>query len=145
FEDGKLMLTKSAHFTEITWQHIQSRFGRDKFISLYSTVDLVAFVNWTMIPYMSDLWAALLQEFCPSSHDARRKIFFDLADPEKRTAKDILRALDLIGCFENYFDVILGLNEKEAYEIGRVLDLTTKTHSRDDLSLLAANIQRRIG
>jgi sugar/nucleoside kinase (ribokinase family) len=144
FEDGKLMLTKSAHFTEITWQHIQSRFGRDKFISLYSTVDLVAFVNWTMIPYMSDLWAALLQEFCPSSHDARRKIFFDLADPEKRTAKDILRALDLISRFESYFEVILGVNEKEAGELGDVLGVNTTDHSRRGLCTLGQQIQAKL-
>ena len=67
---------------------------------------------------MSDLWAALLEEFCPAPPAARRKIFFDLADPEKRNAKDIARALQLIVAFEKYFEVILGLNEKEAYEIG---------------------------
>jgi len=145
FDDGKIMLTKSTQLNDITWPNIQSRFGRDRFIEIYATADLVGFVNWTMIPYMSDLWAALLNEFCPTASNVRRKIFFDLADPEKRTAKDILRALELIGCFENYFDVILGLNEKEAFEIGRVLNLSTKAHSRDDLSLLAADIQRRIG
>ena len=47
-----------------------------------------------------------------------RLFFFDLADPEKRTREDILKALSLITEFEKYFDVILGLNEKEAYEIG---------------------------
>src|SRR5204863_262645 len=62
----------------------------------------------------------------------------------KRTAKDILRALELIGYFEKYFDVILGLNEKEAYEIGRVLGLSSKSRSRDDLSLLGAEVQRRL-
>src|SRR5881628_684791 len=84
FEDGKLMLGKTAHFNEITWATIQARFSRDRFIEKFSTSDLVAFVNWTMIPYMSDLWAALLQEFCPNPSATRRKIFFDLADPEKR-------------------------------------------------------------
>src|SRR5260370_19638038 len=95
-----------------------------------------------MIPCMSDLWAALLNEFCPTASAVRRKIFFDLADPEKRTAKDILRALELIGRFEKYFEVILGLNEKEAYEISEVLNLSTKNRSRDGLCLLGAEIQR---
>ena len=144
FEDGKIMLTKSSQLNDITWPNIQARFGRDRFIEIYSTSDLVGFVNWTMIPYMSDLWAALLNEFCPAAHEVRRKIFFDLADPEKRTAKDILTALELISSFEKYFDVILGLNEKEAYEIGRVLGLSSKNRNRDDLSLLTADIQRQI-
>src|SRR6185436_6511758 len=143
-EDGKLMLTKSAHFSEITWQNVQARFGRDKFISLFSTVDLVAFVNWTMIPYMSDVWAALLQEFCPSPAAARRTIFFDLADPAKRTSKDILRALDLISKFEGYFHVILGVNEKEAGEIADVLGINTSNSSPRGLCLLGEQLQARL-
>jgi sugar/nucleoside kinase (ribokinase family) len=144
FEDGKVMLTKSVSLNEVTWANIQTRYGRDKFIENFSTADLVGFVNWTMIPYMSDLWASLLDEFCPSPMAMRRKIFFDLADPEKRTSKDILRALELITRFERYFEVIVGLNEKEAYEIGEVLDLDTSQHSREGLSRLALNIQARI-
>src|SRR5438067_4166651 len=76
FDDGKIMLTKSTQLNDITWPNIQSRFGRDRFIDIYATADLVGFVNWTMIPCMSDLWAALLNEFCPATHSSRRKIFF---------------------------------------------------------------------
>ena len=32
FEDGKVMLTKSAHFSQITWPNVQARYGRNKFI-----------------------------------------------------------------------------------------------------------------
>jgi len=144
FDDGKLMLTKSAHLSEITWPNIQARFGRDKFIYQFTSADLVAFVNWTMIPYMSDVWAALLQEFCPSSTTVRRKLFFDLADPEKRTPKDIVRALELIARFESYFDVNLGLNEKEAFEIGDALGLNTQKRSREGLFALAREIQKHL-
>ncbi len=143
FEDGKLMLTKTTSLNEVTWENIQLRYGRNKFIDNFSTADLVGFVNWTMIPYMSDLWESLLGEFCPTPPFPRRKIFFDLADPEKRTPKDIARALDLIVRFEKYFEVILGLNEKEAYEIGKVLGLETANRSRDGLAALAVEIQKR--
>jgi sugar/nucleoside kinase (ribokinase family) len=64
----------------------------------------------------------------------RRVLFFDLADPEKRTREDILRALNLIGQFEKYFDVILGLNEKEAHEIGDVFGLKPKMSSPEGLA-----------
>ena len=143
FDDGKLMLTKTTSLNEVTWENIQLRYGRDKFISNFSTADLVGFVNWTMIPFMSDLWESLLKEFCPASHDHKRKIFFDLADPEKRTPKDIARALELIVGFEKYFDVILGLNEKEAYEIGEVLGIPTNDRSRDGLATLTREIQKK--
>jgi len=56
FDDGKLMLTKTTSMNDITWDNIQLRYGRGKFIDNFSTADFVGFVNWTMVPYMSDLW-----------------------------------------------------------------------------------------
>jgi sugar/nucleoside kinase (ribokinase family) len=144
FDDGKIMLTKSVQLNDITWPSIQARFGRDRFIEIYSSADLIGFVNWTMIAHMSDLWAALLEEVPSHPSGGRRKIFFDLADPEKRTEKDILRALELVGHFEKHFHVILGLNEKEAYEISRVLGLSIKNRSADHLAVLATEIQRQM-
>jgi sugar/nucleoside kinase (ribokinase family) len=143
FQDGKLMLTKTTSLNEITWANIQRRFGRDRFIENFSTSDLVAFVNWTMIPYMSELWDALLQEFCPAHTGAKRRIFFDLADPEKRNHADIARALKLIAAFERDFEVTLGLNEKEAYAIGDVLGLAAAGKTREGLGELALAIRKQ--
>jgi sugar/nucleoside kinase (ribokinase family) len=123
FDDGKIMIGKHSSLKEVTWANVQARFGRERFAEKFGTASLVGFVNWTMLPYMSDLWEAILREICPSLKGPRRLLFFDLSDPEKRTREDILRALELIGRFEEYFDVILGLNEKEAHEIGEVFGL----------------------
>jgi sugar/nucleoside kinase (ribokinase family) len=71
-------------------------------------------------------------------------MFFDLADPEKRPASDIVEALELIGKFEQYFDVILGLNEKESFEIGEVLGLNMHDHSPEGLCKLADAIRIKI-
>src|SRR5437867_11611617 len=49
FDDGKLMLGKTDHFKEITWENIQLRYGRDAFIHNFSTANFVGFVNWTMV------------------------------------------------------------------------------------------------
>src|SRR6266446_2830606 len=123
FEDGKIMLGKHQSLKQMNWENIKTRFGRDKFAAKFAGSDLVGFVNWTMLTYMSDIWSAVLKEICPSLNGPRRKLFFDLADPEKRTAEDIARALELIAAFQKYFDVVLGLNEKEGYEIARTLGL----------------------
>jgi hypothetical protein len=144
FEDGKIMLGKIEPLKEVTWDNIQTRYGRDKFEIKFRGSDLVGFVNWTMLPYMSDLWEALQQELCPGLNGARRKMFFDLADPEKRNKKDIQRALELIIGFEKHFDVILGLNEKEAGEIGEVLGLQPSGDTPDGLCRLAAEINARV-
>src|SRR6266699_2628526 len=115
FEDGKIMLGKHQSLKQMNWPNIKSRFGREKFASHFGSADLVGFVNWTMLTAMSDIWSAILKEICPGLNGQRRKLFFDLADPEKRPGEDIVRALELIGLFQKHFDVILGLHEKEGY------------------------------
>ena len=57
FEDGKVMVGKTVQLGEVNWANIQQRFGREKFAGKFFGSDLVAFVNWTMLPFMSDIWA----------------------------------------------------------------------------------------
>src|SRR5437667_3554645 len=140
FEDGKIMLGKHQSLKQMNWENIRARFGAEKFRAKFTSADLVGFVNWTMLTGMSAIWAAVLKEICPSLKGPRRKLFIDLADPEKRTSEDILRALELISAFQKHFDVTLGLNEKEGYEIGQNLGLHTGGHSQEDLMTLCKEI-----
>jgi sugar/nucleoside kinase (ribokinase family) len=144
FEDGKIMLGKHHSLRQMNWENIKSRFGLEKFAALFGKSDLVGFVNWTMLTAMSDIWSAVLKEICPNMQAGRRKLFFDLADPEKRTNEDILRALELVMAFQKYFDVILGLNEKEGYEIGRNLGLKISDSSPEALQKLCGEIHTRL-
>jgi sugar/nucleoside kinase (ribokinase family) len=144
FEDGKIMLGKHASLKEMTWENILARYGREKFSAKFGGSDLVAFVNWTMLPYMSQIWEAILREVCPAPGSPRRVIFFDLADPEKRTLGDIQRALDLIARFERHFDVILGLNEKEAWEIAEVCGVKPSSATTETLPETARQIAAKL-
>jgi sugar/nucleoside kinase (ribokinase family) len=144
FEDGKIMLGKHSSLKDVNWPNIEARFGRDRFVEKFGSADLVAFVNWTMLPHMSDIWEALQTELCPGLKEPRRSIFFDLCDPEKRTAGDITHALELIVRFEEHFNVILGLNEKEANEIAEVLGLNRKAHNAEALSALARELRAKL-
>jgi hypothetical protein len=144
FEDGKIMCGKHKSLREMNWDNIKARFGADQFTAKMQASQFVGFVNWTMLTCMNETWASILQEVCPQLTGPRRTIFFDLADPEKRTRADILQALSLIAEFEKYFDTILGLNEKEAYEIGGHLGLSTNDHSPEGLLKLATQIRDRI-
>lgn len=144
FDDGKVMIGKIFSLNDVNWANIQSRYGRDRFASQLAGADLVGFVNWTMLPHVNEIWRATLGEICPGLKGNRRIMFFDLADPEKRKPDDIREALKTIVEFEKYFDVVLGLNEKEAREIGDVLGLPAAGKSPDALSLLALEINRRV-
>jgi sugar/nucleoside kinase (ribokinase family) len=140
FEDGKIMLGKHGLLKQFTWQLVSERFGEHNLATKLGDARFAAFVNWTHYPGMNEIWGAILSEICPMLNGARRILFFDLADPEKRTPQDIRRALELIAGFQKYFDVILGLNEKESSEIGKVLGLDTSDHSPNGLARLGQEI-----
>jgi hypothetical protein len=128
----------------MNWENILARFGKEQFADQITKADLVGFVNWTMLTYMSDIWEAVLKEICPGAKGPRQKLFFDLADPEKRTREDITRACSLITRFQQYFDVILGLNEKEGYEIGKNMGLDLSDRSPAGLQRLCQEIHGRL-
>jgi hypothetical protein len=144
FLDGKVMLVKSDSLNDVTWASVQERFGRDHFEEAFRRSTLVSFVNWTMLPFMSDIWDSLLAEFCPGLTGPRRRIFFDLADPQKRSPEDIQRALKLVGRFQDFFEVTLGLNEKEATEIAEVLGLKHDDRTPEGLAALGREIFARL-
>jgi len=144
FNDGKIMVGKLQYLNDVTWPNIEARYGREKFVAKFESSSLVGFVNWTMLSAMSDIWETVQKEICPGLSGPRRKMFFDLADPEKRTAGDIRRALELIVKFEQWFDVILGLNEKESGEICEVLGLQPGESSPESLEQRALAINEKL-
>src|SRR5262245_3372581 len=123
FDDGKLMLGKHQTLGDVNWDNLVNRVGRDKLKELYKDSQLIGMVNWTMLPHMSRIWAKLLDDIIPNHERHTRKLFVDLADPEKRTQTDIMDALRLLTRFQDQVDVILGLNLKESTEIADVLGL----------------------
>ena len=123
FDDGKLMLGKHESLKDVNWDNLLSRVGKEKLKSLLQPARLIGMVNWTMLPAMTRIWAKLLDEVIPNLERHERKLFIDLADPEKRTHADILDALKMLTRFQDQVDVILGLNLKESLEIADVLGL----------------------
>jgi hypothetical protein len=144
FEDGKIMVGKHQALKDVHWDHVKARFGADKFAAKVDAAQLVGFVNWTMLTYMSDIWKAILAEICPGLKGARRTLFIDLADPEKRTREDIQNALSLITSFQKHFEVVLGLNEKESFEIARVLDVKGEGRAPEQLLQMCQAIHQQL-
>ena len=143
FDDGKIMLGKEASLDDVSWERLVGHIGRQGLVDLVNASALVAMVNWTELPHMSDIWAHLAAEIFPLSV-GRRQMFIDLADPEKRTAADIAEALELLRRFGAWVDVTLGLNLKEAQAIGTVLDIAYRSDTADGLERLAAMIRQQV-
>lgn len=128
FDDGKVMLGKLETIKDVTWQNLIAALPLPELVQLMSKTSLIATVNWTMIPYMTDLWQHLLDDVLTQTALPNRPIiFFDLADPEKRAVPEILTALETIKRFDGPCRAILGLNRKEATEIAEALQLPLST------------------
>lgn len=145
FEDGKLMLVKSVSLNDVTWENIEKHFGREPFRQAFAESDLVAFVNWTMIPQMTRLWRQCIAEFGPALTGPKRMMFFDLADPEKRPKKDLVEALGLMREFGKWFHVTLGLNEKEAVEVAEALGIRGRSESQAELVEMTRELYAKLG
>ena len=150
FDDGKLMLGKMEPLDEVTWENMVARLGPETFERLLGRSRLVAMVNWTMVPQMSRIWAKLIGDVFgelpewKNPNGPRRQIFVDLADPEKRTRDDLLYAVKLAGKMQQFADVTLGLNWKEARQVAGVLGVGTTDDSGTSAEVAAA-VRERLG
>jgi sugar/nucleoside kinase (ribokinase family) len=145
FDDGKLMLTKSQALKEITWKNLKEHVGEAKLLKFFQEARFIALNNWTQIPCMSDIWEEIQKRIAPKLAGPKRIIFFDLADPEKRTPSDVRRGLNLISGFEKHFHAVLGLNESEARQIAVALEISFETGTQTSLALFSARIRQKLG
>jgi hypothetical protein len=146
FDDGKLIVGKHATVAQVSYETLVERVGEATWREAWQAARFVAMVNWTMLPYLTELWQKIQVEF-PGGE--RKVMFFDLADPEKRTRSDIREALLTLAKFQEQHDVLMGLNEKEAQHVADVLEL--EVGNDDDISReqnmidLASNIREKLG
>ena len=148
FEDGKVMVGKHAALRELTWESFKENLGGPQAIAKIIDANfLTGIVNWTMLPHMSAIWEGILEEVFPFLTEKPEKpyVFFDLADPEKRTKEDILHAMKLIGKFEEKFHAILGLNEKEAFDIAKLFEIEVTGSPEEQLKAVAMGLYEKMG
>lgn len=146
FLDGKLMFGKHGALRDVNWENLCSRLGLEKFREMLNAAGLIAMVNWTMLPHLSDIWQHLLTDLFPtlSARPGGRHFFVDMADPEKRTPADLLHALKLLHAFQPYVDVILGLNLKESDQVARVLGIAPPEAGDAAIARTAAAIRQKL-
>ena len=144
FDDGKLMCGKLETLKEVNWANLLRHIPEEKLLRIFSDSALIALVNWTMLPGMSAVFQKVLTRIAPKLKGPKRWLFFDLADPAKRTSRDIEALLKLVRKFEKYFNVILGLNLQESRRIGEILGITLKDESFEHVTLHAAEIRETL-
>jgi pfkB family carbohydrate kinase len=144
FEDGKLMCGKHASLKEINWAAILKHLPEDALVKKFSDASVIALVNWTMLPHMNGIFQKILTRIAPKLKGGKRWVFFDLADPAKRTREDIAGVLKIIVKFQKYFRVILGLNLNESRQIGEVLGIASSGDSPEQVTAHTARIRESL-
>ena len=145
FEDGKLMCGKHDSLKQVNWKNLKAHLPLENMVKEFENARLLALVNWTMLPAMGEIFKNILEKIAPQLTGEKRWVFFDLADPAKRTPEDIATALGQISSFEQYFRVILGLNFQESVQIGEVLGLPVPEQSHHAVADHAAAIREKLG
>jgi hypothetical protein len=141
FDDGKLMFGKHASLGEVNWANITKHISEEKLHAVLDEAGLLALVNWTMLPHMTEIFRKILTRLAPKLTGGRKWVFFDLADPAKRSEEDLGAALRTIAKFEKYFRVVLGLNFAESRQVGRVLGVGEPKETHASVATHAARIR----
>ena len=141
FEDGKLMCGKHESLKEVNWANLLRHLPEEKLLAIFRESALIALVNWTMLTQMSAIWTQLARRIAPQLGGAKRWLFFDLADPAKRSRADLAAALRQITRFQKHFRVILGLNLQESRQVGEVLGFPAPDETYGTVAQHAADLR----
>ena len=76
FLDGKLMIGKRECLKDVNWNKIKEKVGVEKLTSIIDSSTLVGLENWTMLPYMAQIWKGLINEVLPNLNKKDNKYIF---------------------------------------------------------------------
>jgi sugar/nucleoside kinase (ribokinase family) len=142
FRDGKLMLGKHQSLKDVHYDRMLEVVGLDKLKKLWETSNLVALTNWTMLVHQTDIWKRLLKDMAGVKAPKGAILFIDLADPEKRPAKEIADALMSLKSFRSSHRVVLGVNQKESVEVSNALGIKiNKDQIQENANLLRQKLE----
>ena len=145
FQDGKIMFGRMVGLDDVTYERIIEVAEEGKFFDMMSRSDLVAMVNWTMIPRMTEIFVSLLEKVLPNLPPREtRQFFFDLTDPRKRSQTDVINVLGVISRFQSHGDVTLGLNYNESLQVAEALGFSRREADEAGLRKAAEEIRGKL-
>lgn len=143
FYDGKIISSKLEPLKDVNWENLKSMVSVGELAEMFDESELISFANWTLLINATEIWKGIYKEVLPlmGSGD-RKKLFVDLADPEKRSEDDLREALEVLKRYNSKFEVILGLNAKESYEIAELFGKQKEEFSK--IESIAVFLQKEI-
>jgi len=113
FDDGKIMFGDADSFYNITWKRLEEVIGHSGLLRLLEECDMLCFANWSALFESNDLLEGIVKT-ARTMPNKPRSLFFDIADPAPKTPEQFQELFRLMGEARASFEVILGLNPKEA-------------------------------
>ncbi len=145
FDDGKLMFGKHESLREVNWVNLLKHVPEKQLVKIFQRSNLIAMVNWTMLTQMKGIFQKVSSVIAPQLKGEKRLMFFDLADPAKRSSEDIAEVLKQIAKFEKHFRVILGLNLRESFQAGEVLGVRQPEETHAAVTAHAVRLREILG
>ena len=130
FTDGKLFLGDMGELNTLMAKEALLRLPPRLIPSLLSKAEILATVNWTMMPLVEQFWDFLLE----NSRLLRKNrpcLFVDLSDPAKRPEADLKRCLQRLHRLQASCCVTLGLNRSESRQVCAALSLPSSSPKKD--------------
>jgi sugar/nucleoside kinase (ribokinase family) len=141
FSDGKIMLTDSRPLEELTYKKLTEAIGRRSLGELMEDKAAVILTNWTMMPHGTNIYEKILSnDLKKISYDI--PIFFDLADPARRSNGELIELLDLIASFAGAHRIYVSINLKEMERVAGLLMLGEADSEKKPQNILRASHQR---
>ena len=141
FDDGKLMFGKHETLREVNWKNLIKHIPEKALVKIFSRSRFIAMVNWTMLTEMKGIFQKVASTIAPQLKGPKRILFFDLADPAKRSHDDIHEALKQIIKFQKHFRVVLGLNLRESFQVAEVLGVRQPEETHTAITALALRLR----
>lgn len=130
FNDGKMILSELSTFRKVDWEYVRSIIGIENLQTNINDCNILALVGWCNPDHATDVWRGLLKNILPHS-PGKKLLFFDLADPTKKSISDLLEVLEVIKGHTPHGPVILGLNENETLKLYDILYETATANTAD--------------
>ncbi len=144
FLDGKVMLGNMGPLNDVTFDRMVASVGMERLVEVMERSTLIGLVNWTMLPHMTGVWERVLVDIVPKLSNKPRKIFVDLADPERRLVEDLRAALGMLMRLNEKVHVILGLNLSEAQQVANALGLPKQANPEASVVAYATMIREKL-
>lgn len=120
FSDGKILLGKVHTLSQMNWERILDVMGEESFRRVLRESHLVACTNWTMLTEMPGVLENIIR-LVPEQSGIR--LFFDLADPEKRSPRELEGLFEQMRRLNQKARCILSMNLRESEQVCGVLGL----------------------